>query len=282
MIVAGEQARLAEAFREHPAFWLNRQPPANLGVYGFTFAREELTESERENWDKIAPAKVASEAGETHLATDDWPFLYLRKPTVPWLLIRAMVLIGGLGLAMVFLFSPGRRVELGGRMFFLGAAFMLLETKAVVHLALLFGSTWMVNSAVFFTILLMILAANVYVLKMKPTSLTWHYAALLLSLTANAVIPLDLFLTGSWAWRYLVPCALVLLPIFFAGVIFATSFRDSQQPDRDFGANIAGSVVGGLTEYFSMLLGFRYLLFVAMAFYAVSALVGNRRNGDAS
>ena len=34
-------------------------------------------------------------------------------------------------------------------MFFLGAAFMQLETRAVVQLALLFGSTWAVNSLVF-------------------------------------------------------------------------------------------------------------------------------------
>ncbi len=43
-------------------------------------------------------------------------------------------------------------------MFFLGAGFMLLETKGVVHLALLFGSTWVVNSIVFFAILVVILA----------------------------------------------------------------------------------------------------------------------------
>ena len=42
-------------------------------------------------------------------------------------------------------------------MFFLGAGFMLLETKGVVHMALLFGSTWYVNSIVFFAILVMIL-----------------------------------------------------------------------------------------------------------------------------
>ena len=54
-------------------------------------------------------------------------------------------------------------------MFFLGAAFMLLETKAVVQLALLFGSTWLVNSLVFFTALILILLANLYVLKAAPT-----------------------------------------------------------------------------------------------------------------
>jgi hypothetical protein len=48
------------------------------------------------------------------------------------------------------------------------AAFMLLETKAV-QLALLFGSTWLVNSLVFFTALILILAANRYVLMVTPS-----------------------------------------------------------------------------------------------------------------
>ena len=57
-------------------------------------------------------------------------------------------------------FAPGRTVRPSGRMFFLGAGFMLLETKGVVHMALLFGSTWMVNSVVFVAILVMILLAT--------------------------------------------------------------------------------------------------------------------------
>jgi hypothetical protein len=48
--------------------------------------------------------------------------------------------------------------------------------------------------------------------------------------------------------------------MFFAGIIFARSFRDEPYPDAAFGSNIAGSVVGGLSETFSTLLGFRYLL----------------------
>lgn len=41
-------------------------------------------------------------------------------------------------------------------------------------------------------------------------------------------------------------------------------------PDLAFGFNIAGTVSGGLAESVSMLVGFRYLLLVAMAFYALS------------
>jgi hypothetical protein len=40
---------------------------------------------------------------------------------------------------MVYLCLPTGRIALNGRLFFLGAGFMLLETKAVVQLALLFG-----------------------------------------------------------------------------------------------------------------------------------------------
>jgi hypothetical protein len=44
----------------------------------------------------------------------------------------------------------------------------------------------------------------------------------------------------------------------------------------DFGANIAGAVVGGFTEYLSMLLGFRYLLLVTIVFYGLSAVFQRR------
>src|SRR5436305_1131842 len=101
-------------------------------------------------------------------------------------------------------------------MFFLGAAFMLLETKAVVQMALLFGSTWIVNSAVFFTALL-ILAANLYVIKVPSLRLGLHYAGLLVMLSVTVLVPFDEFLSGGIVWRYAVPCVLALGPMFFAG-----------------------------------------------------------------
>jgi hypothetical protein len=67
-------------------------------------------------------------------------------------------------------------------------------------------------------------------------------------------------------------CLLVFTPILFAAVIFAASFKRTMQPDRAFGVNIAGALLGGLAEYSSMLLGFQYLVLVAMLFYALSAI----------
>ena len=89
-------------------------------------------------------------AGIGPLPTDDWPFLYLRDAEIPGLNLRWMGLTLVLSLVILFTFAP---VHTGQgpspRMFFLGAGFMLLETKGVVHLALLFGSTWVVNSLFF-------------------------------------------------------------------------------------------------------------------------------------
>ena len=85
------------------------------------------------------------------------------------------------------------------------------------------------------------------------------------------ITPFNLFLSGNIFIRYLVPCALALGPMFFAGVIFAQSFRESANPDMAFGSNIAGAVLGGLAESLSMLLGFQYLLLLAILFYALSA-----------
>jgi hypothetical protein len=175
-----------------------------------------------------------------------------------------------LGLAMIYNFMPSGPLRLDNRMFFLGAAFMLLETKAVVEIALLFGSTWIVNSAVFFTALALILAANLYVLKIPSGRVGLPYAGLFVFLAASLLVPLDAFLDGGILWRYAAPCLLALGPMFFAGVIFAQSFRDAPDPDQAFGSNIAGAVMGGLAESFSTLLGFRHLLILAIGFYVLS------------
>ncbi len=71
----------------------------------------------------------------------------------------------------------------------------------------------------------------------------------------------------------------VFVPVFFAGIVFGTLFRDSAQPDIDFGSNIAGVILGGLCESLSLVIGFNYLLIVAVAFYLLSALLSKRSVG---
>lgn len=273
MLICGNTGPIRDAFSKSGSFWLNRNVTLNKEINGYS---EEVPAIAGGRWDRIHPTDLVPSAEPLRVATDNWPFLYLREPTVPWLYLRGALLLTIIGIAILYWLSPGHKLSLNPRMFFLGAGFMLLETKAIVHLSLIFGSTWVVNSMVFTVILIMILGANLYVMKVKRIRIAWHYALLFITLGVNAFVPLNVFLAGNFAWTYIAPSVMAMCPVFFAGVIFAVSFRESRTPDRDFGANIAGAVVGGFSEYFSMLLGFRYLLFVAMAYYLLSIIRGRR------
>jgi spermidine synthase len=292
---AGATGDLRNAFAEHPYYWLrNDEPPGPASANGFQPDLAAI-QTAPSNWQDFGLASVSPPAGALRTATDDWPFLYLREPMIPTLSLRGMLIMGGLALLLIFLFQPreknlAERAERDSRvsgfgsalnvqLFFLGAGFMLVETKAVVTMALLFGSTWVVNSVVFLAVLVMILLANLLTLRFKPTRLWPYYAGLLITLGLNAIVPLDFFLGMNRSLQVLGSCLLVFAPILFAGVIFAISFKRSAVPDRAFGVNIAGAMMGGLAEYTSMLLGFQYVALVAILFYALSA-IGWRQADD--
>jgi SAM-dependent methyltransferase len=211
----------------------------------------------------------------TLLPSDDWPFLYLKDRAIPFKpSLTGIMLIAVLSALLLLLFTPVRRVRPNGQMFFLGAGFMLLETRGVVQMALLFGATWIVNSVVFAAILVMILAANLTVQLAKPQKLMPVYIALGVALLLNFFIPLSVFLSlGSGGVRTALACALVFAPVYFAGIAFGCAFRDSTQPDVDFGSNIAGVILGGLSEYLTLILGFKCLLLVALFYYLLSWLL---------
>lgn len=304
---AGATDDLRNAFARQPDYWLrDDQPPGPSSPNGF----EQKSGAEAiqvgvqptqnappttAQWQHFGLASVLPIAG-LRTATDDWPFLYLRKPMIPTLSWRGMVIMGGLGLLLIVLFLPRQKtratqeerfIKIAGlgnainvQLFFLGAGFMLVETKAVVTMALLFGSTWVVNSVVFLAVLGMILLANLWALRVRPSRLWPYYASLFITLALNAIVPLDFFLGMNRTVQLLGSCLLVFAPILFAGVIFASSFKRTTEPDRAFGVNIAGAMMGGLAEYCSMLLGFQYLLLVAILFYALSA-IGLRRADEA-
>lgn len=264
-LLAGDSKRL-EAIRarfEKQSFWINR-PLRSEAINAFRAA------SPGEGWQRIAPVQVDVE-GITLLPSDDWPQLYLRAREIPWSPIgQGMVAVAVLSVAILLAFAPPRRVRLNWPMFFLGAGFMLLETKGVVHMALLFGGTWVVNSIVFAAILTMILCSNLYVMTIRPQRLMPYYALLLIALLVNALVPMNVFLSLPSFERTLVSCLVVFVPVFFAGVVFATAFRESREPDVDFGSNIAGIILGGLSEQLSLVIGFNHLLLVAAGYYLLS------------
>jgi spermidine synthase len=279
-VIAGKPGSKAlESIRrkldQESCFWVSSRPDDNASINGYGPEPPKVAGVPQGRWQKIATSAVDT-TGIGPLPTDDWPFLYLRAAVIPGLNWRGMALVAALSLVILFSFAPVRAVRPSARMFFLGAGFMLLETKSVVHMALLFGSTWTINSIVFFAILVMILLANLFVLAVKPRSLGWCYVLLVIALLINSMLPMSYFLNLPGVARVVASCAVVFVPIFFAGVIFATTFGESRQPDIDFGSNVAGVILGGLAENFSLILGFDHLLLVAVAFYLLSAVLGRR------
>ena len=256
-----------------------RNPCSTLDVNGLTapLARQTL-DAPRHPFMKIAPAKAANRPLRGYMPTDLWSaFLYLRGACDPCgLNLRGMAIVAGLSVAILFAFAPVRRVRPNATMFFLGAGFMLLETKGVVHMALLFGSTWVVNSIVFFAILSMILLSNLFVMAVRPKRLWPFYVVLFASLLVNLVVPMDTYLSLPGAGKIVVSCLVVYLPVFFAGVVFGTLFRASAQPEIDFGSNVGGIILGGLSEYLSLIFGFNALIGIAIGYYALSALFARR------
>jgi hypothetical protein len=63
---------------------------------------------------------------------------------------------------------------------------------------------------------------------------------------------------------------LYTLPLGFAGLVFAASFRDAPDAPRALGSNILGSILGGFLELVSFSVGLSGLLYVAAGLYALS------------
>lgn len=202
-------------------------------------------------------------------ARDNYPFLYLRSRSIPSFYLLTL----GLILAAAFIGvrtagAPFRKMTGYVDLFFMGAAFMLLETKNVVQFALLFGTTWFVNALVFGGILLVVLVA-VEVARRAPLIRTeLLYCLLFGSLGLAWVIPPSDLLALTWQARLPAAIALAFAPIFCANLIFATRFRNVEMSTVAFGANLLGAMVGGVLEYASLITGYRALIVVVAGLYA--------------
>lgn len=207
-------------------------------------------------------------------ATDDWPYLYLQKPTLPsnyWIGLAGVILIS---LFMVTRAFPNLR-QFNHHFFFMGAAFFLLETKSITEMALLFGSTWIVNAVVIAGILVMIVISNLIVLYYKISNPNPWYIALFASLLVNFFIPVSNYLGMQLFWRIGLATIIQVSPLFFAGMIFATTFSKTSSIESALGSNLLGSVLGGVLEYTSLTYGIRSLYLLAFALYVISMFVLN-------
>jgi hypothetical protein len=209
-------------------------------------------------------------------ATDDWPLMYLRDPGMPWVYLAGLAMVGVIALGLIFGLAP--RSALRGfnwHMFFLGAAFMLLETRSLVTFSLLFGSTWLVNSLVFFAILCSVMLAIFLSSRFNIRPSVPLYMALFAALLLAYFIPQSAFLSiDSLPLRYAAASLVAFLPVFIANLVFAGSFKGTgPRADVAFASNLIGIMVGGALEYASLLLGYQNLLLIVIGFYALSLVL---------
>jgi spermidine synthase len=209
---------------------------------------------------------------EASIPTDDWPFFYMIERTYP---ISYMFALG-----MVLLLSHmfvRKTIGLTGPIergylpfFFLGAGFMLVETKAITELGLHLGGTWFVIAATIILVLVMAFLANLMVQGKVVRRTGLAYVGLMASLLAGYFYARNhgLVTLGSPQADMAVSCGLLTLPLFFSGIVFSTLIgRANVNISTALAYNLMGALFGGLMEYNSMYFGFSFLYLLAMGFY---------------
>jgi hypothetical protein len=209
-------------------------------------------------------------------ATDDHPFPYLRGRTIPssYLIALALVLLASLVTVRVGSDRPMREMRPYADLFFMGTAFLLLETKNVVQFALLFGTTWFVNSLVFAGILAAVLGAVEIARRSRLPDRRVLYGLLAASLVVSwGVQPQSLLRLEPLA-RFAAAAALAFAPVFLANLIFSQRFRDVGSSTVAFGANLLGAMLGGVLEYGAIVVGYRNLLILVTVLYGLAFFMG--------
>jgi spermidine synthase len=243
---------------------------SGLEIFALDHAAQEW-KFDKQEWLQVCPT------------TDDWPFLFLRDRGLSWTYSVGILFTLMLGYKLVGkCFGKFSTDPTGLTMFFLGAAFMLIETKSVTQMGLLLGTTWIVNSAVISAVLLMILIANLVQLKCQFRRTDVCFGLLLASLILTYFLSLKSLNGLDPALRAAAGALLLSLPLIFAAIIFAITFSQVKHPDKALGMNLLGTLVGGALEYTSMMLGVNAMNLIAIFLYACAFYFIRKRTQDES
>ena len=211
-------------------------------------------------------------------ATDDRPFLYYQGGPIPaiYLWTLAGILLISL-IAVRILGGPFRAMRPYADLFFMGAAFLLLETKNIATFALLFGTTWVVNALVFAGVLVIVLAAVETTRRFRTPPLPVVFGGIAASLAVCYFVEPDWLLTLPFIPRLIVAILLAFVPIYLANVAFSKRFGASDDSRSAFGLNLLGAMLGGCLEYLALLTGYRNLLLVVAGLYLLAFLLAPRK-----
>ncbi len=203
-------------------------------------------------------------------STDNWPFFYMPVKKYP---VSYLVLLGFLlavSIAYIRNLVPGASGVFSFPCFFLGAGFMLIETKGITELALVYGSTWLVISIVIIAILIMAFLANLSVIKWGTPSRLATYGLLTASVAIGIVFTFIDRSGMAIGLNRLLTIVILVLPLFFSGFAFSTELKKNISVAAALSSNLFGAMLGGILEYNSMYLGFRSLYYFALVIYLLA------------
>jgi len=222
--------------------------------------------------------QVANTPIKADKSTDDWPFLYMSVRKYPLSYVIMIVLLFVVSLVFIRNLMPGSSGGFSWPCFFLGAGFMLIETKSITELALVYGSTWIVIGIVISAILVMAFLANLLVMKKCSLPSVLTYGLLFVSIFAGlAVRYYDLNGIAPWL-ESIIKTAVLTLPLFFSGIAFSSELDKTSSVSVALSSNLLGAMLGGFFEYNSMYFGFGSLYIFALVMY-VCAFAGSWKTG---
>ncbi len=209
------------------------------------------------------------------IATDSWPFLYLPRRGIAWPVWSVLLAFVLSAVVLLRRLVPwkGSNSDSGQNMhfFLLGAAFLLLETRGITELSLLFGSTWVVNAIVIAAFLCMALLSNLVVMLYR-VRLSVAYGGVFVSTVLTTLFPYASLNAHPISYRMAIAGLLIALPVFFSGLIFSWSLCHCVNVPQALGINLIGSVVGGALETTVMIGGTGVLGPLALLLYLGSAM----------
>ena len=201
------------------------------------------------------------------LSTDDWPFLYMPSKVYPITYLSIVTLLILSSIVFLNKIIKIKKENFSYICFFLGAGFMLVETKCITEIAKIYGSTWMVTSIVIAAILIMAFIANLLVIKKIKLNIFQIYLCLVLSLFLGYFFSTAAFNFLDQKILNLALPLLLTLPILFSGLAFSKELSKLNSASQALSANILGAMLGGFLEYNSMYFGFSSLYFLAGFLY---------------
>lgn len=232
------------------------------------------------NWQQANPLSISH---ATRVATDDWPYIYLEKPSIPTLYLLLAFLLAGLvayGRHQLGTRAEGTRWKRADWHFlFMGVAFMLLETQNISKASVVLGNTWLVNAVIISAIMLMILLSNLVAFLFPRIPTTLVASGLIGTCVALYFIDLSSFAFLPFLTKAIVVGLLTTLPMLFSGLIFIDSFARTKHKDAALGANLMGALIGGALQSITYVIGIKALLLVVAALYA-AALACRPRPAD--